>query len=77
MSGESTRCQNLEDVGEYEDISLNSGSYLVVGIDKTTATVKVPITISARVVVLGDKSPSFKTENSSSLALDSNGVNWN
>ncbi len=77
MTNEATHCQNFSSVGKYKDISLNSGSYLVVGIDKSTVTVKMPASISARVIVLGDTSPSIKAESSSSQELDSNGVAWN
>ena len=50
---------------------------MVVGIGDTTATVKMPVSLSAKVIVLGDNSPSIKTENSTSAALDENGVAWN
>ncbi|MBQ7780109.1 MAG: carbohydrate-binding domain-containing protein [Clostridia bacterium] len=77
MSNEATHCQNFSSVGKYDTVSVNSGSYLVVGIDGDTATIKMPVSISAMVIVLGDTSPSLKTESSSSLKFDSNGVAWN
>ena len=77
MSSEATHCQNFSSVGKYDTVSVSSGSYLVVGIDGDTATIKMPASFSAMVVVLGDTSPSFKTASDTSLTLDSNGVNWN
>lgn len=77
MSNEATHCQNFSSVGKYTQVSLNSGSYLVVGVGNASATIKMPESISALVIVLGDTSPSIKTASSSSLSLDSNGVAWN
>ena len=56
---------------------MDTNSYLVVGIGNTTATIKMPVSLSAIVVVLGDNSPSIGTESSASVALDENGVAWN
>ena len=76
MTSESTHCQSFTSVGKSTQLSLNSGSYLVVGIGDTTATVKMPVSISAFVVVLGDNSPSISSESSTSQTLDGNGVAW-
>ena len=76
MTSESTHCQSFANVGKSTQLSLNGGSYLVVGIGDTMATVKVPVSISAFVVVLGDNSPSITTESSTSQTLDENGVAW-
>ena len=40
-------------------------------------TVKMPVSLSAIVIVLGDNSPNDSTENSTSFELDENGVAWN
>ena len=77
MSGEATHCQNFSSVGKSTQISLTSGSYLVVGIGESTATVRIPGSFSANVIVLGDNSPEVKVESSTSQTLDSNGVCWN
>ena len=77
MSNEATHCQNFSSVGKSTQTSLTSGSYLVVGIGDTTATIKMPATINALVITLGDSSPSITTESSVSVALDENGVAWN
>lgn len=77
MSSEATHCDNFSSVGAKKNVSLSNNAYLVVGIGNTTATVKIPVSISSVVVVLGDNSPSISTESSTSQALDGNGVAWN
>ena len=78
MSNEATHCQNFSSVGKSTQTSISSGRYLIVGIGDTTATVKMSVSItSALVIVLGDSSPSIKTESSTNLTLDDNGVLWN
>ena len=77
MSSEATHCDNFNGVGKSTQTSLTSGSYLVVGIGDTTATVKMPVSLSAVIIVLGDNSPSIKTESLTSATLDENGVSWN
>ena len=78
MSNEATHCQNFSSVGKSTQTALTSGGYLVVGIGDTTATIRMPASIpSALVIVLGDNSPSIKTESSTDLTLDQNGVAWN
>ena len=77
MSGEATHCQNFSSIGKSSQLSLSAGSYLVAEIGNTTATVKMPASISsALVIVLGDNSPSIKTESTTAQALDQNGVSW-
>ncbi len=77
MTSEATHCQSFSSVGKSTQSSLSSGSYLVVGIGSQTATIKAPASMSAYVIVLGDKSPSVKTASSVSVTLDENGVAWN
>ena len=77
MSNEATHCDNFNSVGKSTQTALTSGNYLVVGIGDTTATIKMPVSLSAIVIVLGDNSPSIKTESSTSVSLDENGVAWN
>ena len=76
MSSESTHCNNFSSIGTSKKLSLTSGGYLVVGIGDTTATVKMPASISAIVIVLGDNSPTIKTETSTTAELNANGVAW-
>ncbi len=77
MTNEATNCQNFSSVGKYKDVSLSSGEFLIVSVGGNIATIKMPASISAKVIVLGDTSPSIGTESSTSLTLDSNGVSWN
>ena len=77
MSNEATHCQNFSSVGKSTQMSLNKNSYLVAEIGGGTATVKMPASINALVITLGDSSPSITTESSVSVALDENGVAWN
>ena len=77
MSSEATHCNNFSSIGKSTQTSLSSGSYLVVGIGDSTATVKMPLSLSAVLIVLGDNAPSISTESTTSQALDQNGVAWN
>ena len=77
MSNEATHCDNFTSIGKSKQTSLTSGGYLVVGIGDTTATIKMPASMSGLVIVLGSNSPSIKTESSTNLTLDENGVAWN
>lgn len=77
MSSESTHCDNFSSIGAKKNVSVSNGGYLVVGIGNTTATIKMPVSLSGIVVVLGDNSPSISTESSASMVLDENGVAWN
>lgn len=76
MSSEATHCSNFSSVGTTKSVSLNNGSYLTVDIDGTSATVKMPCSMSAYVIVLGDKSASVSTATSSDATMDNNGVYW-
>ena len=76
MGSEATHCDNFTSIGKSSNISLTDGGYLVVGIGNTTATVQIPVSLSAMVVVLGDNAPSVKTEKTTSQTLDENGVAW-
>ncbi len=77
MSNEATHCQNFSSVGKSTQMSLTKDSYLVAEIGGGTATVKMPASINALVITLGDSSPSITTESSVSVELDGNGVAWN
>ena len=77
MSNEATHCDNFTSIGKSTQTSLTSGGYLVVGIGDTTATIKMPASMSGLVIVLGSNAPNIKTETSTDLTLDENGVAWN
>ena len=76
MSSEATHCDNFSSVGTKKNASVSNGGYLVIGIGNTTATIKMPVSLSGIVVVLGDNSPSITTESSTTQTLDDNGVAW-
>ena len=77
MSIESTHCDNFSSVGSKKNMSLSSNGYLVVGIGSTTATIKMPVSLSSIIVVLGNNAPSIQVESSTAETLDENGVAWN
>ena len=76
MSSEATHGMNFGNYGKSIQLSLTAGGYLVVGSGSTTDTVKMPISLSAMVVVLGDNTATVNTETSTSAKLDDNGVSW-
>ena len=77
MSSEATHCQNFSNVGKSTQMSLTKDSYLVAEIGGGAVTIKMPASINALVITLGDSSPSITTESSVSVELDGNGVAWN
>ena len=77
MSNEATHCSNFNSIGKSTQTSLTSGGYLVIEIGSTTATIRMPVSLSALVIVLGDSSPNVHTESSTAQTLDDNGVAWN
>ena len=76
MSSEATHCSNFNSIGKSTQMSLTKDQYLVVCAGNATATIRMPVSLSAMVVVLGDKSATLQTAISTSQALDSNGVAW-
>ena len=76
MSNEATHCVDFNKVGKAVQMSLTKDQYLVVGIGNATATIRLPLSLSAQVVILGDTAPNVRTESSTDLNLDSNGVAW-
>lgn len=77
MSGESTKCQNFSSVGKSLSLSLAKEGYLNCQIGDLSATVKLPVDMSATVVLLGSSSATASAASSTDRALDSNGVCWN
>lgn len=77
MSHETANCKNLQSVGIKKDLNLTSGKFLQVTVDsKTVLTVKLPCTMAASVVFLGDPNASITSAASTSAKLDGNGVSW-
>ena len=73
MGNESAKCQNFSSVASYKTMSLQKDSYLVVS---DLATVKLPASLNALVIVLGNNSASISTASSTDKTLDANGVWW-
>ena len=76
MSGEATQCEDISSVGKTANLTLSNGSYLEVDIGDSCVTVKMPVSLSAMVVVLGDNGADIRNESASEHALDENGVAW-
>lgn len=77
MTGEATHCQNFSSIGKSTQLSLTKDSYLVASVGDSTATIRMPVSINALVITLGDNSPNLTTESSVSVTLDENGTTWN
>jgi hypothetical protein len=73
MSSQAPHGKNFNSVGPKKSISLSSGAYLTVG---DILTVKMPTSLNAMVIFLGDKNADIKSASSSSATFDSNGVAW-
>ena len=76
MSGEATHCSNFSSIGKSVQTSLTMDQYLSVEIGSTAVTIKLPLTLNALLIVLGDASPTVSVNSSTSLSLDGNGVAW-
>ena len=76
MSSEATHCQNFSSIGESNQAALSASDYLTIEIGDVTATIKMPSSMSAIIVVLGDSSPDIDTDDSTDKELDQNGVIW-
>lgn len=73
MGIEATNCQSLASYGKTATLSLSQGNYLTVS---GMASVKIPTSMSALVVVLGSTSASVSSASSGLGTADSNGVCW-
>lgn len=73
MSSESKNCNNFSSVGKSQTISLTKNNYLVIS---DVVTVKMPVSMSALVVVLGSTSSTITSSSSFTGTLDSNNVCW-
>jgi len=76
MSSEATHCDNFNSIGKSTQLSLTENSFLLVEIGQTAASIKMPVSLSATVIVLGSNSASVTTVTSTNLKLDNNGVHW-
>lgn len=76
MSNEAIHCQSFSSKGCTKQLSLTKDGYLKVGIGGDSVVIRMPVAISAYVVVLGSSSASIAFANESDAELDVNGVCW-
>ena len=76
MSGEATHCSNFSQIGKSIQLSLTQDQYLLAQMPACEATIRMPVTLSAVVIVLGSKDAAVQTAATTALALDGNGVCW-
>lgn len=74
MTGESTNCNGF--VGKVLSLNTVKDGYINAKIGAQSVTVKMPVSLSATLVLLGDSSASATTADSCSVSLDGNGVCW-
>ncbi len=74
MSSETKHCQNFDSVAQSTSLRLNSGEYLTVG---DILTLKMPTSLNALAIFIGDKAADVKMSSSSTANIDANGVCWN
>ncbi len=73
MSGESTNCFSFSSVGKSTQLSLSAGAYLTAD---GAVTVKMPVSINALVVYMGNKSAAIASQTTSSLDFSNGNAVW-
>lgn len=73
MSGESTNCSSFSSVGKSTQLSLSAGAYLTAD---GAVTVKMPVSINALVLYLGNKSAAIASQTTSSLDFSNGNAVW-
>ncbi|MBQ7365440.1 MAG: hypothetical protein IJW46_07560, partial [Clostridia bacterium] len=77
MTSEATHCQNFSSVGVSRSVSVSSGDYVSVTIEsEALAVIRMPSSLSGRIIVLGSTEVTVTTESSVSVTADENGVWW-
>lgn len=76
MSGEAKHCRNFTDVGKEDQLSFSEGDYLYAEIGGESVTWKMPVSLSACVVMLGDNAASVLTISSYAGVLNDDGFSW-
>lgn len=76
MSSEATKCQSFTSCGSARNLSFSKDSYLTAEAADVKVTVKLPCSMSAYLIVLGDSSPTATVVSETEATLDSNGVCW-
>ncbi len=73
MSSEAKHCQNFNSVAQSQSLRLNQSEYLTVG---DILTLKMPTSLNALAIFIGDKDAKISSSASSDAKLDENGVYW-
>ncbi len=77
MTNEATHCANFSNIATSKSTSVSVGSYLTVKVDgDETVAIKMPQSISGRIIYLGSNSAYISTDSKMSVELDANGVWW-
>ena len=76
MTTEATKCESFASIGKSVSLSLTQDQYFVADIGSTSVTVKMPVTVSATVIILGSSSITASASAQSGAQLDANGVSW-
>ncbi len=70
-------CPYFADAGKAAEMSLTAGKFLTAKIGAEQVTLRLPLSLEAAVIVLGDASSELVLHDSVSVTLDQNGVAWN
>ncbi len=76
MSEEAKRCDAIGTKGNTANLSLSQGGYLVCKIGSDTLTYKMPVSLSALVITLGDSDSSISSKSSSGHTLSEGELIW-
>jgi len=77
MTNEATHCANFTSVATNKTASLTEGRYLTVASNSADIlTLRIPASISARVIYLGDNGADISTTDSTPAQLDEGNVIW-
>ncbi len=77
MSQEAVHCKNFSEIGSKRTTTMIAGRYVNVAVeDETVATIQMPSGISGMVIYLGSNGASVSVEETTTAALDENGVCW-
>ena len=77
MSNEATHCSNFSSIGCSKQLSLTQDRYLNATVGEAKVSVRMPVSVNALVIVLGDKSPVLEQSDSPTGEVNASGVSWN
>lgn len=77
MSNEAVHCKNFSEIGSNRTTTLTANGYVTVAVgEEAVVTLQMPSGISGRVIYLGSNGASVSVEETTTAALDENGVCW-